>query len=82
VESPAAGRSRAIPEDITHMELVKEDDGFHGVSFNDVRKDYFACGAPTVDHTVMGDGAVEDGLRKRDFCSFAPTASMSRAMAY
>jgi hypothetical protein len=42
VENPAAGRSRAIPEDITHMELVKEDDGFHGVSFNDVRKDYFA----------------------------------------
>jgi hypothetical protein len=64
------------------MELVKEDDGFHGVTFNDVRKDYFACGAPTVDHMVMGDGAVEDGLRKRDFCSFAPTASMSRAMAY
>jgi hypothetical protein len=39
VEIPAAGRSRAIPEDITHMELVKEDDGFHGVTFNDVSKD-------------------------------------------
>jgi hypothetical protein len=37
-------------EDITHMELVKEDDGFHFVTFNDVRKDHFACGAPAVDH--------------------------------
>jgi hypothetical protein len=42
VKHPAAGRSRGIPEDITHMELVKEDDDFHGGTFNDVRKDFFA----------------------------------------